>query len=120
MPIIRNELPPILAVFDFADPDLTTGKRNVTNVPAQALLMMNSPFVIDACQHVAKDLLANDSLDNRDRVVRIYELILTRKPTDGEINRALDFVTSQDSSDSVVWAQLVQVLFASTEFRILN
>ena len=120
MPIIRNELPPILVAFDFADPDLTTGRRNVTNVPSQALLLMNSPFVIDCCQRVGKKLVADESSSDRDRVVRIYELILTREPTEAEINRALDFVTAQDQSDPAVWAQFVQVLFASTEFRILN
>ncbi len=39
----------MLAVFDFADPDMVIGKRAVTNVPAQALLMLNSPFCRRLC-----------------------------------------------------------------------
>ena len=45
LPIIRNELPSMLSAFDFADPDFVTGQRSETNVPAQALLLLNSPFV---------------------------------------------------------------------------
>ena len=45
LPIVRNDLPEALRLFDMADPELVTGRRPVTNVPAQALYLMNSPFV---------------------------------------------------------------------------
>lgn len=41
----RNNLDKFLAVFDSPVPFATTGKRSTTNVPAQSLAMMNSPFV---------------------------------------------------------------------------
>ncbi len=43
----RNNLDRFLAVFDSPVPFATTGKRNTTNVPAQSLTMMNSPFVME-------------------------------------------------------------------------
>lgn len=42
----RNNLDKFLAVFDSPVPFATTGKRSTTNVPAQSLVMMNSPFVM--------------------------------------------------------------------------
>lgn len=45
LPVVRGAVPPSLAVFDFPNPDLVTGRRSMTTVPAQALFLMNSPFV---------------------------------------------------------------------------
>ena len=42
----RNFLNPMFLAFDFPSPFSTMGRRNVSNVPAQALTLMNDPFVI--------------------------------------------------------------------------
>tara|TARA_B110000495_G_scaffold110373_1_gene95512 strand:+ start:132 stop:4223 length:4092 start_codon:yes stop_codon:yes gene_type:complete len=49
----RNNLDQFLAVFDSPVPFATTGKRNTTNVPAQSLTMMNSPFVMELSRNWA-------------------------------------------------------------------
>ncbi|HVJ87287.1 MAG TPA: PSD1 and planctomycete cytochrome C domain-containing protein, partial [Caulifigura sp.] len=41
LPVIRDRLPDILELFDFAEPSLVTGERETTNVPTQALYLMN-------------------------------------------------------------------------------
>ncbi|MCG8601671.1 MAG: PSD1 and planctomycete cytochrome C domain-containing protein, partial [Verrucomicrobiales bacterium] len=46
LPIVRGLVPESLALFDFADPSLLSGKREITTVPSQALYMMNSNFII--------------------------------------------------------------------------
>ena len=129
MPIIRNELPTMLSAFDFADPDFVTGRRNETNVPAQALLLLNSPFVRDVAEATAKRLLGEGSGDAAGRVIRAYELILSRTPSSEEIDRAVGFVESlgdgadgDDSGDAEVaaWSTLLHALYASTEFRLLD
>ena len=43
--VCRNFLPAFLTAFDFPIPSTTVGDRLVTNVPAQALALMNDPFV---------------------------------------------------------------------------
>lgn len=118
LPIIRNELPPILAVFDFADPDFVTGQRNATTVPAQALLLMNSPFVIDAAERTAARLLTTPLTDEQ-LIERAYESVLCRQPTPEETSRALAYL-QRDTDRSQQLASLVHVLFASTEFRFLD
>src|SRR5207249_6618594 len=46
LPVLRDRLPDVLDLFDFAEPSLVTGDRETTNVPVQALYLMNSPFVL--------------------------------------------------------------------------
>ena len=140
LPIIRSQLPPILGVFDFADPDLVVGRRSVTNVPAQALLLLNSPFVMEqaeiAADRVRSSLSGSESKDSPDRqatIERTYELVLSRPATDAEIARAEAFleaatrtddasVDKKKSSAKVMkpLGQLIHTLFASVEFRMLE
>lgn len=121
LPIIRNELPASLTVFDFADPDLVVGKRPVTNVPAQALLLMNSPFVMDCAERTATRLLQDSSGTPETIVAKAYRTTLSRAPTSSEIERALVFLKGEDDANLANrLAQLVHVLFASTEFRMVN
>ncbi|MFO0843082.1 MAG: PSD1 and planctomycete cytochrome C domain-containing protein [Gemmataceae bacterium] len=42
LPVLRDRLPDVLDLFDFAEPSLVTGDRETTNVPVQALYLMNS------------------------------------------------------------------------------
>jgi hypothetical protein len=129
LPIIRAEIPPILLVFDFADPDLVTGRRSVTNVPAQALLLLNSPFVMEQAEHAAGRVRSNESSDLTSLINRTYELVLSRPPTTAEISRAktyLEFAEQEQPKTNgkdkpfSALAQLIHTLFASTEFRMLN
>lgn len=122
LPIVRNDLPSILTVFDFADPDVVTGKRSVTNVPAQALLMLNSPFVRE-CAQAAVGLLDQVELTGeQERVNWLYRQLLGRDANPVEIQRSLDYVQSLavDGGDSNGWVSLAHSLLASSEFRILN
>ena len=65
----RNSLSPFLEVFDAPIPFTTTGRRAVTNVPAQSLALMNSPFVIEGASRWAERLAGDPTLsDDRDRV----------------------------------------------------
>ncbi|QDU99098.1 DUF1553 domain-containing protein [Lignipirellula cremea] len=137
MPIIRSQIPAILAVFDFADPDLVTGRRAVTNVPAQALLLLNSPFVMEQAAAVEARLTAEESFrtaDRRTQIEGIYQAVLSRPPTAAEIDRAEEYLTAaaefiaDDKANGEKTkaeppsplAQLIHTLFASTEFRLLN
>ena len=132
LPIIRNELPAFLTVFDFADPDVVTGRRSVTNVPAQALFLLNDPFVQQQAEATAARLLEQlpqpegdaekASATKAKRIESAYQLILCRAATDYELSRAAAFIdaVSAEQSPEEAWRQFVQAMFASTEFRMLN
>lgn len=126
LPVIRNELPDFLTTFDFADPDLVVGRRPVTNVPAQTLLLLNSPFVMDCAAKAAERILDSQDPESEANIAHwideAYALVLCRPPTAEERERAAAFVQSAGSSDA--WPQqlerYIHVLFASTEFRMLE
>jgi cytochrome c553 len=125
LPIIRNDLPPFLTVFDFADPDVVTGRRAVTNVPAQALLMLNSPFVRECAAAMGEEVVAQNELkSDADRVGWIYRTMLNRPASQDEVDRATRFLRSSLTKDAEItadqWSLLCQTIFATSEFQILN
>src|SRR5262249_57707282 len=87
LPIVRDGLPEVLTLFDFPDPSLIAGERATTTVPAQALYLLNNPFVIRQAEGVATRLLAEDG-DNDARLSRVYQLCYARPPSEKEMQDA--------------------------------
>jgi hypothetical protein len=125
LPVVRDQLPESLALFDFADPSLVTTGRSGTTVPAQALYLMNSPWITRMAEATADRLLREDG-DDAVRIERAYLLTLARVPTPRERDRALAFLkdfapgSAGDGADRGAWAAFCQALFASAEFRYLD
>src|SRR6187399_2909062 len=57
----RNFLSPMMRTFDSPVPFTTVGKRTISNVPAQSLILMNDPFVFEHAQIWAKRLVSRAS-----------------------------------------------------------
>jgi hypothetical protein len=121
MTIIREQIPESLTLFDFPDPNAVAGERAVTNVPAQALFLLNNPFVIRQSEAAADRLLASSGNDD-EKVKRAYETFFSRPPSEKESKAAMEFVKnySQRSTKRNAWAALTQALFASAEFANLR
>lgn len=135
--IMRSGEPEELLVFDLADPSLIVGARNVTTVPAQALFLMNSTFVMEQSRHLAERLLAEKTSDGSElndaqRVQLAYRRSLQREATSQEVDRAVNFLVTSESAlssqDSAAltarrvqaWASFCQSLFATNEFRYVD
>ena len=88
----RNFPTPILAAFDMPQPLVTSGRRDVSNVPAQALILMNDPFVVQQARRWAVRVLAIQGLDASSRVRRMYLEAYSRPPTETERQAALRFL----------------------------
>jgi hypothetical protein len=88
----RNNLPNMFVAFDFASPDLTTGRREDTVVPQQALFMMNSPLVVEQAQDLVRrpGFLGQRTVE--DRVNFLYNLIYQRPPSELEIKLASEYL----------------------------
>ncbi len=56
----RRNLPEVYAQFDFANPDIETGKRYETTVPQQALFMMNNPLVVELARKLVNGRISSD------------------------------------------------------------
>src|SRR5262249_8107946 len=117
VPIVRDRLPEMLTLFDFPDPGLIIGERQTTTVPAQALFLMNNPFVLRQAEALGDRLLAGDG-DDAGRLTRAYRLCYARPPSDKELKNAQKFIKDygQKQTRRSAWAALCQALFVSAEF----
>jgi hypothetical protein len=113
----RNFLQPMLLAFDAPTPASTIGRRNVSNVPAQALILMNDPFVISQAKLWGERAKQLPAAVDAERIAWMYEHAFGRSPTDGEIARATAFLASRPKSP---WADLAHVLMNLKEFSFVN
>ena len=107
----RQNLPNVVAIFDFANADTSTARRVTTTVPQQALYVMNSDFVIQTAKGLA-DRASGENL--AERVGRLYELALGRSPSSEELELGVRFVKSNS------WQQYAQVLLMTNELMFVD
>ena len=102
------------------------GRRNVTNVPAQALALMNDPFVTAQATEWAKKTLRDESLAPEARIDTMYREAFAREPTADERAAAVAFLAAQAGQhgvsladrprDEATWADLAHALINTKEF----
>jgi len=117
-PIMHETVSADLSVFDFPEPEMVTGRRNVTTVPTQALFLMNSPLVVEHALHTARRLKAL-GLNMSSRIAAAYQLVLARAPSESECGDATAFLEEFPGKEDEALAAFCQTLFASAEFRYL-
>lgn len=124
----RNFLTPMFLVFDYPLPISTIGRRSVSTVPSQALLMMNNELVALGAREWAREVTASETGWRR-RVEKMYVAAFGRLPEDWEVAEVETFLEGQraryrnmpeaeaaDELNEQVWADLAHVLFNSAEF----
>lgn len=116
----RNFLSPMMLAFDTPSPFSTVGRRTISNVPAQALILMNDPFVIEQANRWAERLLSDQFPTRQQRLDRLYLMAFARHPTADESNEAMAFLASQGADQSenqrAAWGHLCHVMFNVKEF----
>lgn len=87
--VIRNDLNPLLRVFDFPEPFSTVGRRDVTNVPAQSLTLLNDPLVEAYADNWANQIATDRELPTDEaRIQRMFAMAFGRAATSEEIARS--------------------------------
>jgi hypothetical protein len=133
LPIIRDQLPEFLSVFDFPDASLVSGERETTNVPSQSLFLMNNSQVTSTADAFAARLVKFQGTP-LESLVYAYQLAFSRSPTEAEMAAIRSFwmrfpqqaaggKTTKEAKDKAQLAALsafCQSLIASAEFRYLN
>ena len=124
--IRRNFLPALPLAFDMPVPFQAMGRRNVTNVPAQALTLMNDPFVLEQAAVWARATLADGSAAPEARIDGMYRRAFARPPSADELAATLEFLAAQARQHGVdfaaqprheaAWADLAHALFNAKEF----
>jgi hypothetical protein len=121
LPIVRDQVPEALAVFDFPDASLVNGQRDESNVPAQALFLLNNDGVVSLAGSFA-DRVARLPGPVPDRLAAAFEMALCRRPTDAE-RRAIEGFWSEfagQHAERLALTTYCQALFATAEFRHLH
>jgi hypothetical protein len=95
--VSRYKLDDYLQLFDFPSPNLSAEKRFTTSVPLQRLFFMNSDFMQQQAERVARRVTPEP--DNAARVRKAYELVLGRVPSAEEQKAALTFITTEPLKD---------------------
>jgi cytochrome c553 len=128
MAVRRNFPDPLLQAFDFPVPSTTRGRRSVSNVPAQALALMNNPFVMQESARFAERVLSDPGFSSDDanrttsRLNLAFQIAYARLPTSEETAGAREFLTANLATDdsnsdaSKAWAGLCHALLNSKEF----
>ena len=91
----RNFLVPLFLAFDYPVPVTTIGHRTVSNVPAQALALLNNPFVVEQSNVWAKRALTEQK-DPTARINSLYEAAFARLPSSAERAVSLAFLADPD------------------------
>lgn len=120
------EPPRLLATFNQPEPKIPTGRRDVTNTPAQSLALLNDPFVRQQADVWARELLAGGHASCEDRLRELFRRALGRDPADDERARWLEAVaqfaaahgvsTEETLTSLPVWQSIAHAMFNTKEF----
>jgi hypothetical protein len=126
----RNFMDPMMMTFDRPNPFNSFGRRTVTNVPSQSLILLNDPFVIQQAEAMATNLLSKKISTSDDRVDWIYQRSLSRNASEQEIDDAKEFIAQLKNTyakhgiktniEWIVWKDYIHSVFNLKEFIYLN
>ncbi len=114
--ISRMDLNPMLASFDFPDPNAHSSMRFETITPLQKLFLLNSPFIVRQSDALAARLEQHGG-SLRSRIEHAYRLLYSRRPTSAETHLAEVFLADGGRD---AWSQYAQTLLISNEMFMVD
>jgi hypothetical protein len=114
--VSRLDLNPMLARFDFPDPNAHSAKRFETTTPLQKLFLLNSPFLVAQADALAQRL-AQHGGSHRSRIEYGYQLLFGRSPSPQELELGESYV---ESGEAEMWSQYAQTLLISNEMFMVD
>ena len=109
----RNSLHPFLSAFNYPIPTTTTGVRDLTDVPAQSLTLMNGETVRAAAREWSGRVKRDRSLaSDRQRIDAMFLQAYARQPTPEEVHACFAYLKGQvvdetpalkEERDQAVW-----------------
>jgi mono/diheme cytochrome c family protein len=141
--IVRSVPDPLMDSLDCPDASILTPKRNVTVTALQALAVLNNPFVLKQCEHLAQRVAnecAGRPSDRRaaaieraaagdgrapdahvakagtleKQIEQVYRLALNRRPTPAETRQLVPFAERNGM------ASVCRVIFNTSEFMFAD
>jgi hypothetical protein len=117
--VSRHDLSPLLRLFDFPDPNITSGGRVETTVPLQQLFVLNSEFVVQTARALVDRLSVRDDGGKSDaeRIQQAYLWLYGRPARSREVELGRAFLSANaNQGDLSRWERYAQVLLAANEF----
>ena len=122
-PVVRGRLTEFQVQFDQPVPDEVNSARNTSTLASQALFMMNGSLAQSTAQAVA-DRILNDRMlvDEEARLLRLYAVVLARRPSaeEGKADRQLLASFSSGASNPgelrQAWSSLCLSMLMSADF----
>ena len=90
----RTLPPPSMMTFDATTRDLCTVKRQKTNTPLQALVLLNDPQIVEAGRSMAYQAM-NQFVKKRERITYLFRLATSRLPNEEELKVLSDYFESE-------------------------
>jgi len=122
---------PFLGLFNGPETNETTGTRNSSNLPTQALYLMNSPFLSELAAAFAKRILRSQTLEEK-QIQSAYQILFSRNPTlteQSEFSQSLQVYREQMRKkfpedplavNHAAWTGLSKALLTSNEFFFID
>ncbi|HTU89268.1 MAG TPA: DUF1553 domain-containing protein, partial [Gemmataceae bacterium] len=117
--ISRHDLDSLLRLFDFPDPNITSGARPVTIVPLQQLFVLNSEFMIARARSLAAKLTSEEE-DDAVRIRKAFARVFGRPASEREIQTGLAFLRNAEKTALRPWEQYAQALLSANEFVFVD
>jgi hypothetical protein len=123
--VSRHDLAPVLRLFDFPDPNITSGERTRTTVPLQGLVVLNDEFVIQNARALAARLKSVPDADDAARIRLAYRLLFGRDAGEAQLRLGLAFLRAPEPDnakpgDLTRLERYAQALLASNEFAFVD
>jgi hypothetical protein len=129
---VKNNLmesPQFLGAFNFPGGKVTQGRRDVTNVPAQALALLNDPFVVQQAEVWSQRVVARPDESIGKRVDAMFQTALGRRPTDDErarfelaaveLGKLHGVAPDEVLASPAVWREIAHCIFNLQEFLFI-
>ncbi|MFO0868140.1 MAG: PSD1 and planctomycete cytochrome C domain-containing protein [Pirellulales bacterium] len=120
------EPPRLLAIFNQPLPKLTVGKRDITQVPDQALALLNDPLVIELARVWGTVVVRDGAATVEERAGAMFTTACSRPPQSAETTRLADLARRSAALRGVdsthlmtspaVWQDVAHALFNLQEF----
>jgi hypothetical protein len=90
----RGLMSPMMTTFNLADATQSCGRRDVTTVPTQALVLLNNPFAHDRSETLAQTILLKTT-DQQEQIQESFSAIYGRLPSAQELSLAAQHLETQ-------------------------
>ncbi|WP_166829982.1 PSD1 and planctomycete cytochrome C domain-containing protein [Thalassoroseus pseudoceratinae] len=83
------------AVFDAPSGETCLARRDRSNTPLQALTLLNDEMFLELSRALGREVVRTHPQSPHDAATRIFRRLLTRPPTDAELQLLLDYYAQQ-------------------------